>query len=494
MTDYKALLHSCETWIRAGQIGKAAKLVGQLNTAQVGREWRLPLATMCRRTGQTAVGLRLLTPLVLSQAHKLLDTATGEEYAEYAVLLQRHGSVNEALKILEGLPADKVPESLLYRAFCHFNRWSYAAAIPVLEKYIEKAPTDYARLVGQVNLSAALAMTRHHDRALAVLAKALEECRRGKFARLEANCLEIRAQVFIQMQMFEKSCEDLELGLKILDQAQVHDTMFLRKWSAVLEAEESKSVFPLRELRADAERRHLWETAREADLQSLRIEFDPLIHERLVFGTPFPAFRERVQIETGVTALLRHIVIGDGSAGLLDVSTGEYEGVPALKPGSKTHQLIEILSRDLYRPAKVGGLFADLFPGEYFDIFTSPDRVHQILRRTRAWLREQKMALAIKESKGFYSLAITGEIALKVPLERKPASWFDIHLAKLQDAYAVGSVVPAESVRTHLEFTEAEYKRFIKQALEEGKFEKVGGGRSTSYRILGLELAVALHG
>lgn len=494
MNDYKALLAQCDKDIRAGRIGKAAKLLHQLNTSQVGREWKLPLAKMCRRSGQIGVGLRLLTPLVLSQAHKLLSTATDEEMAEYAVLLQRHGSVGEALRLLERIPAEKVPESLLFRAFCHFNSWRYQAAIPLLERYLSSIDQDYPRLVGHVNLAAALAMCRMHDRALATLAKALEEARRGEHRRLEANCLELRAQVFIQMGMFAKAREDLELGVRLLDSASVHDTMFLSKWAAVIEAETSRNIAPLERMREEASSRRLWETVREADLQILKVEFDTVLHEKLVFGTPFESYRERVAIETGVNLLVQHTVIGDGQVPCLDVFSGDFQGGADLKPGSKNHQLIEILSRDLYRPAKVGGLFAGLFPGEYFDIFSSPDRVHQILRRTRAWLKKSKTPLAIEEWQGFYSMKVQKGMALKLPLHRQRASWFEVHLQKLYQEYHAGEILPAEVVRGTLKFTEAEYKRFIKWALEEKKFAKVGGGRSTSYRLLGLELAVALHG
>jgi tetratricopeptide (TPR) repeat protein len=494
MTDYKTLLARCDQDIRAGRIGKAAKLLHQLNTAQVGREWKLPLAKMCRRAGQIGVGLRLLTPVVLSQAHKLLGTATDEEMAEYAVLLQRHGSVGEALRLLERIPADKVPEALLYRAFCHFNSWRYPTAIPLLERYLSSIEQDYPRLVGHVNLAAALAMCRMHDRALATLAKALEEARRWEHRRLEANCLELRAQVFIQMEMFAKAREDLDLGVKLLDSASVHDTMFLSKWSAIIDAQRSESIAPLERMRGEASSRRLWETVREADLYILKVKFDPELHEKLVFGTPFEAYRERVANETGVHSLAQHIVIGDSNAPCLDVSSGEFTGGIDLKPGSKNHQLIEILSRDLYRPAKVGGLFSGLFPGEYFDIFSSPDRVHQILRRTRAWLKKSKTPLEIEEWQGFYSLKIGKGVALKLPLRRQQASWFEVHLQKLHSAFRAGEILPADVIRGELEFTEAEYKRFIKWALEQKKFQRIGGGRSTSYRLLGLELAVALHG
>src|SRR3954471_14229944 len=101
MRDFSKLVNECEALIRSGQDHKVSRELAKLNTAKVARKWRLPIANIARRTSQITIGLRLLTPVVRSENNE--NKPTPEELCEYAILLQRAGSVNEALSILENL-------------------------------------------------------------------------------------------------------------------------------------------------------------------------------------------------------------------------------------------------------------------------------------------------------------------------------------------------------------------------------------------------------
>lgn len=472
------LLAEIERRVRDGQMVAAQHLLTTINTAQVPRAYRRPLAQLSRRAGVIAIGLKLLTPLVLAEKHGLNEEPTPEELAEYAILLQRNGSIKEAVGHLARIDAGSVPDAHLYRSFCHFSRWEYELAIPVLRLYIDAKHDEYARLVGRVNLAAALAMTRHHDEALLEIAAALPHAP----GRIRANLLELRAQVAIQSDRPADAERDLEDAARLLADAPTHDGLFILKWRAVLAATRTRSPLALHEFRDQAMKRGRWESAREADLQALRVHFDHPRFEHLLFGSPYPAFRSRVQRELGVTSLLRETIHGDREGACFDVATGRLAGRELTKPGSKAHQLVEILLRDFYRPANMGGLFAELFPGEYFDIFSSPDRVHQILRRTRRWLREASLPARILENGGNYRLETMPGLGFRVPLRRQSADWYAIHLASLQERFSAGAKISAARLREVLGFTEAEYKRFVKWALEEKRLARVGGGRSTGYR------------
>src|SRR4051812_45789308 len=113
MNDFRVLIQSCEEAIRSGKLSQAIAYLTAINTAAVPREFRLPIARLCRRTLLVALGLRLLTPIIYPTQKKFNVIPTPEELAEYAVLLQRQGSNREALAILSQISFRQVPDVLL---------------------------------------------------------------------------------------------------------------------------------------------------------------------------------------------------------------------------------------------------------------------------------------------------------------------------------------------------------------------------------------------
>ncbi len=189
------------------------------------------------------------------------------------------------------------------------------------------------------------------------------------------------------------------------------------------------------ELRQIAYQSRDWEAIREADLFSLKVEMNKVQFLHLVFGTPFLSYRQRIINELGGLPDRTMYVLGPKVSPRMDLTTGEINGVEHLTPGRKCHQLIEILLRDFYSPLRIGGLFLELFPGDYFNISSSPDRVHQIVRRTRRWLEQEKIPVQIVENHGFYSLQIVGDFSFRVPLERHSVESMHRYFDKLKRAF-----------------------------------------------------------
>lgn len=478
--NYPELILRCENRIRAGEVSQAARELSALNHVRVPREFRLPLAKLCRRSGCVSLGLKLLTPLTRALQEKKNMSPTPGEWAEYAVLLQINGSVNEAVTILEKVDASKAPEALLYRSFCHFNRWEYGAAVPILDEYVASGIDDYARLVGSVNLLAALAMEKEHDRALHLLESLLPACRRGQYLRLEANCLELRAQVHLQSGDWDRASLDLEQAVKTLGQANIPDTLFILKWRALIEARVTGSTGPLDRLREEARRRHVWETDREVDFLALTLRFEQDRFEKLIFGTPHGAYRRRVLAELKTDVKSPYADVGDPNGPLFEVESGTWRGEQILKAGSKTHAILAILAHDRYKPLGVGSLFSELFAGEHFDIFSSPDRIHQIIRRTRQWIDESRVGFELVEEKGKYRLNCDG-IRLRLPFEKTPLQRGEILFRCLLSSGK--NRWTASEIRGRLGLTPAEYRQFIDWSLTEGRLERSYDGSTPLYGV-----------
>ncbi|NJL25264.1 MAG: tetratricopeptide repeat protein [Calothrix sp. SM1_5_4] len=314
---------------------------------------------------------------------------------------------------------------MLYRSFCLFSQWEYGLAIPLLRQYITSSIPRYQRLVGSVNLAAALTGVQDFAEARTLLTELLAEVSRGQFHRLHGNCLEMMAQISFFRGDLSACFESLERAERLLAAMPTSDLFFVRKWRAIASSIRDRDPDPLLRLRQEALARRDWETVRETDRHQLRIRFDERTFERLIFGTPFPAYRQRICGELDREP--RHdsyllgcedTPIGSGgsvescesgesveSAGsVLDLISGHGCAEAGLNVGEKPLDLIEVLARDFYRPKGIGALFSHLHPNERFNPFSSAPRLHQLISRTRAILDERGVPLAITQFHGTYQL------------------------------------------------------------------------------------------
>ena len=484
MQDFTELLKDCETDLRAGRTQSVAKRLGRLNTSKIPREMRLPLANVCRRAGLVSVGMKILSAAVRPKRGG--EMATSGELAEYAVLLHRSGANNEALATLARVDTSKVPEALLYRAFCNFQDWEFDQAIVALGGYLEAPLAPYPRFVGQVNLAAAHVWAQNWDKALELLGANIATAKESSYFRLQANCHELRAQVHLSQNRMGEARVDLEEANKLfVANSAGLDQLFVKKWTAIVSSLESGRLEKIEDFRTEALTRQNWESVRDVDFWALRVQFEEDRFEHLLFGTPFPNYRARVCEEFGREPERSHYVFGAESAPCLDLASGCLVGTgrELLSPGKKGHQALEALLRDFYRPLRLGSLFAELFPGEHFDIFSSPDRVHQILRRTRRALEENDIPVVIEEIKGSYKVRIEGNFSFLVPWDRRPVEGHHVDFARLQAEYPVGQRFSAKEARLRLGMPKSTFQLLTSWAVEHGKLEMSGPKNAARYRV-----------
>jgi tetratricopeptide (TPR) repeat protein len=456
-----SVIRRYEDMIRAGRLQAVAQELEGLNSAQVAQADRLPLAAICRRAGLIATGLRLLKPLVFPDRKVFRADASAAEIAEYAALILRAGAAEQARRMLARVDTNAAPEARLYRAFCLFRTWDYAAAVPELEAYLKSGVSDYQALVGKVNLAASLTAMSRLPEAEALLAELAAATRSGKHFRLGANVYELRAQVQIQRGRFALARRDLERAARALGANSPRDIFFVNKWTAVIDALKDGNESALLEFRAHALATRNWESLREADRYLLQVRFDEDRFHHLLFGTPFTGYRRWLCDEFGREA-----------------ASGEYHlraAGPFSIDADSLPRVAQILVRDFYRPAGVGSLFGELFPGEYFDVDSSPHRVHQAVHRARRELRGA--GFSIEQADGTYHFRIEG--TLRVPLERPPCE-IDA-LANLRQARGYG--ITRRQACAHLGISESRFKRLMNAAIEDGRFTRQGQGAAVRYLL-----------
>jgi hypothetical protein len=481
VNNYEKLIEQCDTAIRAGQDQIAIRLITQLDITKIPRNWRLPVAKLCRRVALIPIGLKILSSIVSPTNKKTLPS--GAEVAEYASLLQKFGAVDDALWLLNEVHEREVPESLMYRAVCHFTRWEYEKAIPLLEKYIAATVNPYQVLIGKVNLAAALFYTQRFDDAEKLLIRNIHDAQESNSARLEGNCREMLTNVHLLNMNLSAARKCLEEAESLIAGHQSLDRLYTNMCRAFLTALETESVSSLIEFRKEAAAWPHAETVRETDLYILMIKNDIELYEQLYFGTPFRLCRDRMELFLKKRPEKTEFVVGSEGGARIDLCTGRNSDAANIKVGSLIHRVLNALLLDSYRPVRFGSLFGYLYPGEHFDIHTSPVRVHQALRRARMWIKENNLPLEIVESAGVYSLQITGKLAFRLPAERSHVSRDKNFLSQLSSEYPNEMPFTCAAVCDRFGLTASTFYRLIGPILESGEAQKFGAAQTTVYFI-----------
>lgn len=416
-------LEKIDSLIRSGQGSVARRQLRAVASQKIDRAAVLAVAALARRAGVCSLSLRLLNPLVRPSG-KRKEIATSEEKAEYAAALSFIGVGEEAFQILKNI--HDVPQALLFQAFALFSQWDYGAAIELLNRYLQQPITDYQRLVGRVNLAAALVHTGKQTVAVPLLESLLAELKASGNILLYGNALELKAQNEITAKNWEEATRVLADAARVLEQSQSRDFFFVNKWQTIvsfLRAPHSKiEQQKLRLFRARALREHHWETVRHCDqFEAVALRSMPLC-AHLYFGTPHPKFRERLLAEAGLAELEQREYLWRLNEGRpvarIDLSTGVIAGAKrphiGLKPGQTLHRLLVALCGDFYRPLRVGAAYYALNPGDFYHPLHSPPRVYEAVRRLRERLRDSGSYLEVAEANGFYRLSARQPVAIRV--------------------------------------------------------------------------------
>lgn len=468
--DWLKLRQQCEEWVRTGESQKIAQTLSRLPQRDMPRRWRLPLANCARRAGLYYVGLRLLSPI--------LKTAPGdEELAEYGVLLQKIGSLREALSVLEKLDGEKLPEVWLYRCFCLFQMWDYEAARPLLQKYVSHREVNgYARLIGKVNLAAIHVWTGSSE-ALPLLEEILAEGERQGLTRLQGNALELMAQIYIKQEQWSEAEAKLARAGALLAQDFSLDYFFVRKWSAVIAAVSSGDATPLLNFRREAMERRHWPTVREVDFHLLKIKRDEALFNRLYFGTPYAGYRRRLRQHFPEFAIPMQFTLGSGPS-TLNLMSGEFDGRQVLKPGGALHRFAACLLKDFYRPQSLGAVYSEVFPREVFNVFSSPNRIHQLAKK----LRQLGLPFELHNDQGTYSLQLRAGLQVRLWESARGSSVEEARLQQLQQIFAE-QWFSAREARERLSLPITTLNRMLSFGLKQGLLRKTGAGAQVRYQF-----------
>ncbi len=450
------------------------------------------VASLARRVRLPMVTIRLLNRYVRPLSG---DTASASpsELAEYAAALNQIGATNEAIQLLRQVNRNEVVDSLLFESFAHFALGDYSTAIPLLRMYIEQPGLEeYALLVGKLNLAVSYVQERRHGEADNLLRELLRETASRKHTLLFGNALELSTENAILRKDWEIAEAYISEAEKVLSGAGGLDEFFVRKWRAVLNIVKDynpTTLMSLEQIKQEAIGKRLWERVRECDRYLCIFKHDIENFLKLYFGTPNVGFRNRLISDFGdlITIPTNYTWFPSGSregCPLLDLTyTESAESFHALKRGEIVYRLACSLVSDFYKPKRIAAIHESIYPGEYFNPVSSPNRVRQVIHRFRKWTRLNGLPLWVVEQSYSYHINATSPLGICVGvapiLTKAEARLYRIRSLMNRQEFS------SEEAAKILNMSSRTARRLLLSAIESGSIHRFSSDGRTRYMFSG---------
>lgn len=465
------LIQYCEHLLRQGQIAAVQQRLKKISSAEIPRGYTADLASMARRAHLWKLSLRWLYSIVRPKI-KTDKGPSPREVIEYALALQKAGALNEAHQLLSQVDFVAEPRALLSMAYIHMASWDYPAAKILILRYLQsKNLTTYETLVARVNLLAALVFLKD-ERAESILPELEAELIQGEYKLLLSNCLEISAQYFASKAGWAEATAALVRAEKLVGQEKYLDALFVKKWKAIVTALKNNNPAPLTEFRPLALSEGHWETLRDLDFYQAVLQPEGFWGNWVYYGTPHSQFRKRMES-------LRDFPMEQWIQRSPKTTVKIDPWFPKDHEAALSHRCYVLLLRDLYRPLRVGEIFGALFPDEFYNPESSPNRVHQTITRMSKWLTDLSLPFHLHENEGAYSLRIEENIQL---LGRRQILQFDeCHFTFDRYQSKLPPEFTADDIAQVIGLPKSNLHRMIKTATEQNVLIKLGQGRYTTY-------------
>ncbi len=484
---FKGFLSQLEDLIQAGQLKDARLLLKKITLREIPRVYIQAVASFARRAELPGLGLKLLNPIVRPQRKKMIH-ATELEKIEYAFCLSNCGAQKESLDLLETIEVPQTPQALLAKSSALIQSWNAKDAISLLKTYVvSPAISHFDRLAGQVSLVSAFVYEGQTFEADILISKLLKDTERFNLLHGKLLCYQI--QNCIQAKNWGEAEKILQKTATYLTEMEEEDLLLFSKWNAIFHCYQ-KDCHPdaleeLKKVREKAFGLKNWETVRHCDFYRATLTKNIALAHRLYFGTPYASFRNKLNAEFENALLLPNVyplALGpaSGNPQKLNFLIEEMSDVKSMKHGQASHRALLALASDFYRPLRVTTLHSALYPDEFFNPFSSRDRVHQVLRRLRLTLKQLQFPLAIEEADGLYSLTAKAAVQLFVPKEVTAKDRTQFQMESLQTRWP-SETFSVSQAASHLQIETRTALILLQKALEQGEISRTGKGPATRY-------------
>ncbi len=487
-------IEKIEAELRAGNFDKVKEVLAKYKFKKINRNFVVKLANFSRRIGYHRNALRLLNPIVRPRK-PIHPAASQEELIEYAVNLTRVGLIQEAQGILNSIKNQNLADVTLYKAFCATMLWDNDKAVPLLEKYLENTSiTPYQRLVAQVNLALDYTYSFRFNDSEKLFNQIIKTTKVSEHKLVVGYAHQAFAEHYICRGVYKQAIPHLNEARNLLSDSHHRYAIYNRQWAAIGDLIASKGSLEskkiLKEVKKEALKKKVWESARDCDLYMAIYSNDANELLKVYFGSPLVAYRKRI-----IRLYPEKIQIPDSymwapgdkpkkSNHYFDVAKGKDALSGAkLKSGQLLHRLLQTLSSDFYQPFKVEYLFSQVFPNQYYNPESSAHKVHDAIGRLRTWFDKHGIPLTVRNlNRGEFQLNSTSPYGLLVGEFSKVNDSGDLFLQKLKSGFGSNWFV-MKDVISLTGGSRTTCKRNLKQALDTKVLIVQGAGRRARYKI-----------
>lgn len=484
--------------IKSGQIRLAKSKIEELSLSKVPRVLKVDFADLARRVQAEYWGLRLLHQIIHPDT-PIHPAVTDREITVYAGLLIRIGAFEESEKWLNQIKDQFSYQMLLFKSHLAIYQWDYRSAKKILNTILENCVIDkYQQAVCKLNLISSFIFLEEYKSALRHLNYLMHDCDQNNWTLLKSNAHELYAQIAIFQNKWDQAHHHLSLAYPNGKDKNKY-SLFAEKWKLVCDLRQNcKNPEKLKELLTHGQslkemalNEKSWEVVRDIDFHISQVTGESQYLTKLYFGTPFLEYKKRIQgllKKSGIKIpqVFVYEFSEKPSDRIFNLQIGREKNGPSLKPGQSLHRLFVALSRDLYKPVSLGELFNTLYPGEYFNPESSPERIYFAIRKLRHWLSSKKIPLKIVVVKKRFSLKPEGSYAFEYTLDRRQQNNFKNNFEVLVDQLKTHWPYQSFSKKKASEFlniSPSQTFSVINFALSQNKLFKSGSGRSVLYRF-----------
>ena len=485
-------LDEIEKCIKEGQFTRAKTLVDRLKVTEVTRSDALRASNLSRRCGKVKKSLKILNPIVRNP--QIVPSAKPEEIADYAFSLHRIGASFEAETLLNNIDPEGAPTVHFFKSLIAFSRWEYSRALPWLNDYIANSKlTEYQKLIGRSNRVSIYLFAKEFEKAETEI-RALQKIAKEKNLKLLKNLsIEQEAEVLVGQKKYDEAFSLLNrVEREAADSAQLLK-MWIWKWKNIIKALKISGKEGLKILNKaceEAVRKGAWEIVRDIDFHKVKLCSDSQAYEKLYFGTPFPHYIERLKKTTSLDLpetyqyFLNSTKEGRYLIDLKNHKILDNDSSRSIEMTEIQWRLMKSLLIDLYRPLKWGEVFNSLFPDEYFDPFSSINRMHQIIFRFNQSLKTQSIDLRIVSNESGCQFLSGSDLGFLIYKDMEDDLYNDPTLREIKKSIDVTQEFTINDICAILDGNIRTHRRWVKKMLAEGKLLKIGQNRSTRYRLV----------
>ncbi len=427
------LLDKIDHSIRKGDFSTAKKVLDSIAISKTPERLVIRLSDLLTRAGMFKHNIKLLYPFMFNNVAPANPRIT----ARYALNLQQIGAYHEASRIFEDFDFPKAPEANFYYAITLFSKWDYSEATKYLKKYLQaKELSVYERLVGKVNLIQSHLGSGDYTDGESLLKEVESEIEKPEYNLLRANCFQLKAQLLYAKKEFQKALQLLSSSEKMLKTFPSHYQLTVRFWQMIcqlaLNPESNQALKAFKELRQKSVKLGRWALVRQCDYYRSMIEQNEELFLKVYFGTPFPAYRKRLEQSFGKKITIPEHYLWNPTEkkaaqnNIVDVTEGlDLNSGSRLKRGQVPHRLLQTLSSDFYINFKLETIASYVFPDEHYNPSTSYKRAFTAVSKLQKWFKDNKIPIQVKLNDDGYRIYFVDPYVMKVRLAYDNALEFD---------------------------------------------------------------------